>query len=183
MSTSTLKLGFLMHVGRVLLGVALVAVSPSLSTAAELTLAAFSELDPETGSTSIPCGADGKCNAGACCNDPDCPDSMDKPCNLDPNPDPDLNLVAVTDCNSTQKRDIQAVAWNIADDWFDFRQLVGTLPKDTTLGECLHKRFAGSGEVQCVDEKCNGKGCKMGYGWGGGQKVKVFQTFLDTIAG
>ncbi len=38
-------------------------------------VAALSEIDPETGSTTVPCGADGKCNKGACKHDPDCPET------------------------------------------------------------------------------------------------------------
>jgi hypothetical protein len=41
-----------------------------------LKLAAISELDQETGTTSVPCGNDGKCNIAACKKDPDCPVGM-----------------------------------------------------------------------------------------------------------
>ena len=125
-----------------------------------------------------PCGQDGKCNLNACSSDPDCPPGVSESVN---HPTPHIDLDAVIDCNSTQKTDIQAVAWNIADDWINFRNSVES-QSGTTLGQCLYKRFAGNGEVECVDAKCNGKGCKMGFGGGLGQKVKIFQTFLDTIA-
>jgi hypothetical protein len=65
---------------RAFLRVALLAGSLGLGIAAEVTLAVVLELDPVTGTTSIPCGADGVCNRGGCCNDPDCPASLHKPC-------------------------------------------------------------------------------------------------------
>ncbi|MDH3503824.1 MAG: hypothetical protein OEZ41_14070 [Nitrospirota bacterium] len=40
-------------------------------------LAALSTKDPKTGTTTVPCGADGKCNVAACPNDPDCPKTPD----------------------------------------------------------------------------------------------------------
>lgn len=105
-----LRADFLTNGARTFLRVALLVGSLSLGIAAEVVLAAVIELDPDTGATSIPCGADGMCNTAACCNDPDCPASVNKPC---PNGGVYLpSNITVEDCsNSDAQRIGFAVDW------------------------------------------------------------------------
>lgn len=137
-----------------------------------------------------PCGADNICNFGACSNDPDCPANMPQNEPDDDSPQApqnsggeSLGLDEVIDCNATQSKDIRAVAWNIADDWTNFERQVRNA-SSSNLGACIEKRFSRNGKVQCVAKyKCKKDGrCKLGFGAGLGQKVKLYQTFFDNIA-
>src|ERR1700710_689693 len=53
------------------------------NTTAAMHLAALEQRDPDTGATSVPCGADGVCNAAACSRDPDCPGGVGRPASED----------------------------------------------------------------------------------------------------
>ena len=73
-----------------------------------------------------PCGSDGICNLAVCDQDPDCPAGLPKE---HEESHPDSALDEVIDCNSTQEKDIRAVAWNIVDDWSNFaHRVVGAYP-------------------------------------------------------
>jgi hypothetical protein len=143
----------------------------------QLTLAA---VDGEGGPP--PCGKDGICNLAACAKDPDCPDNV--PSDGDSEFHPSSALDEVINCDSTQSKDIRAVAWNIVDDWDNFER---SIEADTgfKLGNCTRDRFRENGKVECVSEyNCKKDGrCKLGFGAGLKQKVKIFQTFFDNIAG
>ena len=83
---------------------------------------------------------------------------------------------------ATQEMDIRAVAWNIVDDWSNFRSAV---EKETgkNLGNCIEKRFSTNGDVRCVSEyHCNNKGCIQGHAPGLSHQIKIYQTFFDNIA-
>jgi hypothetical protein len=125
-----------------------------------------------------PCGSDGICNLAACSQDPDCPANV--PGN-DNEYHPASALDEVIDCDSTQDKDIRAVAWNIVDDWSNFARIV----EDATgknLGNCIENRFAKNGKVRCIGEyDCNDKGCKLGHAGGLSQTMKIYQTFFDNI--
>jgi hypothetical protein len=126
-----------------------------------------------------PCGRDGMCNLAACNQDPDCPAGLP---NEQQESHPDSALDAVIDCNSTQEKDIRAVAWNIVDDWSNFERRVENAT-DKNLGNCIEKRFSTNGKVRCVSEyNCNDKGCKLGHAAGLSQQMKIYQTFFDNIA-
>jgi hypothetical protein len=131
---------------------------------------------------SPPCAADNICNLAVCSNDPDCPAGVSGNTNHPTDSDDDNALDEVIDCDSTQEKDVRVVAWNIADDWIDFRNAVENAT-GKNLGDCMQDRFSKNGKVQCVaKEKCNKDGeCKLGFGGGLKQKVKIFETFLDTV--
>lgn len=143
---------------------------------------AVGPVDPEGGRPS--CEADGICRINECSNDPDCP--RDLPNNTTRPTGTANALDEVINCDSTQEKDIRAVAWNIADDWINFERSI----EDQTgfkLGNCGRDRFKKNGKVECVKEyDCKTKNgirqCKLGYGWGLGQKIKIYQTFLDKMA-
>lgn len=135
-----------------------------------------------------PCGADNVCNLAVCSSDPDCPADLPDGAGSSENPPPSSNpdgvaLDDVIDCDSVQEKDIRAVAWNIADDWSNFERAVESA-SGSDLGSCIKNRFSKNGKVQCVaKEKCNDNGkCKLGFGSGAGQKIKIFQTFFDNVA-
>jgi len=85
-----------------------------------------------------------------------------------------------------KRRDIRAAAWNIADDWTNFERSIEN-QTGFKLGNCSRDRFKKNGKVECVKEyDCKTKDgvqqCKLGHGWGLGQKIKIYQTFLDKMA-
>ena len=75
------------------------------------------------------------------------------------------------------------MAWNIVDDWSNFRSEVEDAT-DKNLGNCIEDRFAKNGNVRCVSEyNCNSKRCVLGFcGAGLRQTMKIFQSFFDKIA-
>ena len=98
-------------------------------------------------------------------------------------PSSSKGLAEVVNCSETEGMDIRAVAWNIADDW---RNLSNKVESATgkNMGACIEDRFSTNGKVECVHkEKCiqDGDKCKLGFGWGLGTKVKIYQTFFDNI--
>lgn len=124
-----------------------------------------------------PCGSDGICNMAACSQDPDCPPNVGH----DYEYHPDSALDEVVDCDSTQEKDIRSVAWNIVDDWSNFKRIVENAT-GKNLGECIEDRFAKNGKVRCIGEySCNNKGCKLGHAGGLSQTMKIYQTFFDNI--
>lgn len=131
-----------------------------------------------------PCGADGDCNLAVCSADPDCPEDLPPGAGADP-ATTSISLGTI-DCSDTQDLDIRAVAWNIADDWANFERSIET-QTGSKLGNCTHDRFTKNGKVECVAKyDCKTKNgvtkCKQGYGWGLGQKIKIYQTFFDNVA-
>jgi hypothetical protein len=92
--------------------------------------------------------------------------------------------VAAINCDETESLDIRATAWNIAEDWKNFASSVENAT-GSNLGSCIEGRFSTNGQVECVHtEKCkqDGNKCKLGYGWGLGTKIKLYQTFFDNIS-
>jgi hypothetical protein len=129
-----------------------------------------------------PCG-DGVCG-GATCLPPETAQTCPADCGSGPPAEshPDSALDEVIDCDSTQELDIRAVAWNIVDDWSDFRSAVEN-ETDKNLGNCIEKRFSTNGRVRCVSEyHCNNKGCKLGHAPGLSQQIQIYQTFFDNTA-
>jgi hypothetical protein len=129
-----------------------------------------------------PCG-DGICG-GATCLPPETAQTCPADCGSGPPAEshPDSELDKVIDCNSTQELDIRAVAWNIVDDWSNFRSAVEDAT-DKNLGNCIENRFAKNGNVRCVSEyNCNNKRCVLGFASGLSQTMKIYQTFFDNIA-
>ena len=109
-----------------------------------------------------PCG-DGICG-GATCLPPETAQTCPADCGSGPPAEshPDSALDEVIDCDSTQELDIRAVAWNIVDDWSNFRSAVEN-ETGKNLGNCIEKRFSTDGRVRCVSEyRCNNKGCIPG---------------------
>lgn len=135
-----------------------------------------------------PCDKDGKCNLAVCDHDPDCPAGLPKDkdgSDAEPGDDehhPDSALGGVIDCDSTQSKDIRAVAWNIVDDWGNFEYSVES-QTDIQLGNCIRDRFFRNGKVECVSEyDCNARGCKLAVAPGLRKRIRIFQTFFDNIA-
>ena len=128
-----------------------------------------------------PCGQDNICNLAACSLDPDCPNGL--PSSPDTEDHPSSALGEAINCDSTQSKDIRAVAWNIVDDWDNFERSIEA-DSGTKLGKCTRDRFKKNGKVECVSEyNCKKDGrCKLGFGGGTGKKVKIFQTFFDNVA-
>lgn len=138
------------------------------------------------------CGADNICNL-TCNNDPDCPTEPqdwdnDKGTSNNNTNDSSNNstltaLDDVIDCDSTQEKDIRAVAWNIVDDWNAFQN---KLENDTgiNVGNCLENRFTKNGKVKCMNEtNCDKDGnCLLGKASPFNQKIKIFDTFMGNIA-
>ena len=86
-------------------------------------------------------------------------------------------------CDSTQSKDIRAVAWNIADDWTNFDNAIEG-QTSFRLGECVHDRFSKNGKVECMNKDvCNKKGCRQGHASPFKKKVKIYPDFLNQIAG
>ncbi|MCB1985229.1 MAG: hypothetical protein H6936_05980 [Burkholderiales bacterium] len=85
----------------------------------------------------------------------------------------------VIDCNATQERDINAVAWNISDDWVNFENVVET-ETGTNLGNCAKNRFSKNGKVKCMSSDKNGL---MGWSSPFNKKIKIYPKFLTKIAG
>ena len=90
-------------------------------------------------------------------------------------------LDEVIDCNDVDRKDIKAVAWNVADDWKNFEK---HLEEVTALNikKCMENRFKKNGKVQCIyKEDCGKKGCKLGFASPLKKKIKMYQTFFDNI--
>ncbi|MDR4513666.1 hypothetical protein [Nitrosomonas sp.] len=90
----------------------------------------------------------------------------------------------VIDCNATQEKDINAVAWNIADDWENFDKLVEA-ETGANLGNCTKNRFSKNGKVKCMPaDKCKNNGdCLNGWSSPFTKKIKIYPQFLTKIAG
>ena len=126
-----------------------------------------------------PCGKDGVCNLAVCSSDPDCPQDLP----IDRKEPSTTALDDVIDCSDKQEKDIRAVAWNIADDWSNFKRSVEA-ETNINLHNCLEGRFSRNGKVKCVHKKkCKdgGKKCKLGFGSGAGQKIKIFKSFFQNV--
>jgi hypothetical protein len=126
----------------------------------------------------VPCGKDGICNLAVCKQDPDCPQDL-------PGDKTEVESTAldeVVDCNSTQEKDIRAVAWNIADDWTNFD---AAIERQTSfrLGNCTRDRFGHNGRVRCMaQDHCNSDGCRAGWSSPFNQTIRIYPNFLNTIA-
>ena len=87
--------------------------------------------------------------------------------------------LTVVDCDATQSRDINAVAWNIVDDWTNFENVVEA-DTGTNLGNCAKNRFSKNGKVKCMSSDKNGL---MGWSSPLNRKIKIYPKFLSKIAG
>lgn len=85
----------------------------------------------------------------------------------------------VIDCNATQEKDINAVAWNISDDWVNFENLIEA-ETGANLGNCTKNRFSKNGKVKCMSSDKNGL---MGWSSPFTKKIKIYPKFLTKIAG
>jgi hypothetical protein len=139
----------------------------------------FAALDSPDGPP--PCGQDGVCNLAVCSQDPDCPNGL--PDTGSPSGSSTTGLDDVISCNSTEEKDIRAVAWNIADDWTNFDNAI---EKQTSfsLGNCAKDRFSKNGRVECMArDNCKKNGsCKQGYSVPTQNRIRVYPDFLKRVA-
>ncbi|MDR4517641.1 MAG: hypothetical protein MRK00_09700 [Nitrosomonas sp.] len=84
----------------------------------------------------------------------------------------------VVDCDATQSKDINAVAWNIVDDWANFEKSVEA-DTGTNLGNCTKNRFSKNGKVKCMSSDKNDL---MGWSSPLNRKIKIYPKFLNKIA-
>jgi len=152
------------------------------NTIAATHLAAFEQKDPDTGATSVPCGADGACNAAACSHDPDCPDGVGRPASEDSGL-PQSSTV-VSDCTAGEASEMrEAVAWGAAK-WLTFQSTMESFdawPVD--IKSCLENRFKDNGKVVCEQ---NSKGmCDGNNGWASplNQKCHLCPAFVNKVKG
>ena len=155
----------------------------SVTTTSGQTLAAVN-----TGDNPL-CAKDGACNLAVCSadEDPDCSD-LDLPPGTGPDPATSTTTISLEtiSCSDAQDLDIRAVAWNIADDWTNFERSIET-QTGSNLGNCTRDRFEKNGKVECLaNYDCKTKdgvtACKLGYGWGLGNKIKLYQSFFDNVS-
>jgi hypothetical protein len=145
-------------------------------------LAALQELDPDTGNTSVPCGADGKCNAGACNNDPDCPDFGTPPPSTDSSPA--QSSTEVIDCASGERAEMrETVAWGAAN-WNAFESAMESFYGwPVNIKNCLENRFKDNGKIVCEDDM---KGnCKGANAWASpfNKRCHLCPVFVDKVTG
>jgi hypothetical protein len=108
------------------------------------------EKDPDTGSTSAACGADGKCNAGVCRNDPDCP-NLGTTTPVDQQPA--QSDTEVTDCAPGETLEMrEAIAWGAAN-WNAFEAAIESFYGwPVNIKNCLENRFKDNGKIVCEQD-------------------------------
>jgi hypothetical protein len=124
-------------------------------------VAALQELDPDTGTTSVPCGADGKCNAGACSNDPDCPNIGTQPSTDQGPPQSSTEAIDCAPGHTLEMR--EAIAWGAAN-WNAFEKAIESFDGwPVNIKSCLENRFKQNGKIVC-EQSMKGS-CKGNNAW------------------
>lgn len=124
-------------------------------------LAALQELDPDTGATSVPCGADGKCNAGACNKDPDCPDFGGQSPESSAPPQSSTDVIDCAPGHTLEMR--EAIAWGTTR-WNSFETAIESFYGwPVNIKNCLENRFKSNGKIVC--EQDMGGHCKGANAW------------------
>ena len=155
--------------------------SAVLARATAMHLAALQELDPDTGTTSVPCGADGICNIGACSNDPDCPAL---PNDLPESSTPPQSSTEVFDCAPGETLEMRETVAFGAMNWNAFETAIESFDGwPVNIKNCLENRFKSNGKIVC--EKDMRGQCKGNNAWASmlNKRCHLCPVFVNTVKG
>jgi hypothetical protein len=152
------------------------------NTTVAIRLAALEQRDPDTGATSVPCGADGICNAAACSRDPDCPGGVGRPAPEDSGLP--QSSTEVRDCTAGEATEMrEAVAWGAAN-WRGFESAMESFDGwPVNIKNCLENRFRGDGKVVC--EQSSKGMCDGNNAWASpfNRKCHLCPSFVSKVKG